>query len=280
MPDSNATKCILVILDGLGWEISRSLLGNIEGWVASGEANVWKMRSVLPSTSGPCYASIHTGVHPQEHGVLSNSHEHAVSHADIFSEVKSAGKVSAAVAHSYFSTYFQSDPFVPLRDLEVNDPTRVIPYARFYTMTGESSANLAVPSDFDLATQTTILMQQHMPDYVLLHLCSPDSVNHKYGPQSIECDLNTYQVDVALAHYLPTWREQGYEVMITADHGHSDKGHHGGTTAAMREVAFYYFGSAIGPTKDEVLCQTQIAPSILKRIGISIPESMQSKAFL
>ena len=30
------------------------------------------MRAVLPSISGPCYASIHTGVSPQVHGVLGN----------------------------------------------------------------------------------------------------------------------------------------------------------------------------------------------------------------
>ena len=47
-------------------------MGNLEGWVASGDARVWRMRSVLPSTSASCYASIHTGVPPQVHGILSN----------------------------------------------------------------------------------------------------------------------------------------------------------------------------------------------------------------
>ncbi len=65
-------KALLIILDGVPWRIARRLNGNLEGWVQSGEARVWKMRSVLPSTSACCYASIHTGVSPQVHGVVTN----------------------------------------------------------------------------------------------------------------------------------------------------------------------------------------------------------------
>ena len=58
-------KVLLIILDGQPWRNARRLNGNLEGWVHSGAARVWKMRSVLPSTSACCYASIHTGVTPQ-----------------------------------------------------------------------------------------------------------------------------------------------------------------------------------------------------------------------
>ena len=66
------TKLLLIVLDGLPWRNWKKFMGNLEGWVQSGEARVWKMRSVLPSTSACCYASIHTGVSPQVHGILSN----------------------------------------------------------------------------------------------------------------------------------------------------------------------------------------------------------------
>ena len=59
------TKLLLIVLDGVPYRNWRRLMGNLEGWVQSGEARVWKMRSVLPSTSACCYASIHTGVPPQ-----------------------------------------------------------------------------------------------------------------------------------------------------------------------------------------------------------------------
>ncbi len=57
-------KILLIILDGVPWRNFRRLFGNLEGWVDSGEARVWKLRAVLPSISASCYASIHTGVTP------------------------------------------------------------------------------------------------------------------------------------------------------------------------------------------------------------------------
>ena len=67
------SKLLLILLDGVPYANWRRLFGNLEGWVASGEAQVWKMRSVLPSTSGTCYASIHTGLPPQVHGIWGNA---------------------------------------------------------------------------------------------------------------------------------------------------------------------------------------------------------------
>ena len=81
------TKLLLIVLDGVPYRNWRRLMGNLEGWVQSGEARVWKMRSVLPSTSACCYASIHTGVPPQVHGILSNENRFRVAQPDIFSEV-------------------------------------------------------------------------------------------------------------------------------------------------------------------------------------------------
>ena len=104
-------KIVLVILDGLGFAQSRRLLGNIEGWVARGDARVWRMQAVLPTTSGPCYASIHTGLLPQDHGILTNQHLFKIDQADIFSAARAADLGTGAVAHSYFSSYFQRHPY-------------------------------------------------------------------------------------------------------------------------------------------------------------------------
>ena len=76
-------RVILLILDGLGYSYARQLMGNLEGWVEAEEARVWQGQAVLPSVSGPCYASIHTGLTPQDHGVTSNYHEGKLEDADI-----------------------------------------------------------------------------------------------------------------------------------------------------------------------------------------------------
>src|SRR5579883_3344973 len=98
---SAVRRIILIVLDGLGYAKARDYLGNIEGWVAAGAARRWRMRSVLPTVSGPCYATIHTGLLAQEHGVLSNyEHLRRIERPDIFSSVRAAGRTTGAVAHS------------------------------------------------------------------------------------------------------------------------------------------------------------------------------------
>ena len=241
---------------------------------------MWQGQAVLPSVSGPCYASIHTELTPQDHGVTSNYHEGKLEDADIFSAVRAAGGTTAAIAHSFFSDYFQASPFDPMRDMEVDDIHRPIQHARFYTMAGANKAQPATPSDIDLFWQMSLLIERHQPDYFLFHSCTLDSLSHNYGFNSIQIDKNCYTIDAALGDFIPRWQAQGYDVIITADHGQSARGHHGGTEAIMRDITIYYFANpnhAIqGPPPDYVISQTAIAPSILQRMGITIPESMQT----
>ncbi|RED54371.1 alkaline phosphatase family protein [Aestuariispira insulae] len=273
-------KAILMIIDGLGYSYCRRLLGNVEGWVARGDARVWKGQSVLPSTSGPCYASIHTGLDPQDHGVLTNGHTGRVAQPDIFSEARKAGLRTGAIAHSYFSDYFQRSPFDPLEDLEVDDENAPIQHARFYTMAGEGGGNLAIPSDYDLMALMTMMIKRKAPDYILFHSSTTDSIGHAYGADSIQMDQTAYTIDGAISTYLPHWLEQGYEVFITADHGQSGRGHHGGTEDLMRDIAIYYFGQAEGPQQDAVISQRALAPTILSRLGVPVPDSMKEQPFL
>src|SRR5262249_16416828 len=172
--------------------------------------------------------------------------------------------------------YFQRAPFDPVRDLEVDDPALPIQRGRFYTMASAHRGNLAVPDDRDLFAQVTIMAERHGTDYILVHTCSPDSVGHRYGQESIEMDTHLYQLDGALALSLPRWRAAGYEVMVTADHGQTPRGHHGGTTDEMREVPLYYFGEGQGPDAETILCQTQLAPAVLQRMAVAIPPTMRA----
>ena len=151
------TKLLLIVLDGLPWRNWKKFMGNLEGWVQSGDARVWQMRSVLPSTSASCYASIHTGVSPQAHGILSNEILFRVEQPDIFSEVTKAGGSTGAVTHSFWSIFFNRAPFDPVRDIEYDEPGGPITHGRFHTMTGYGLINQMTPSDADLFATLTML---------------------------------------------------------------------------------------------------------------------------
>ena len=273
-------KLLLIILDGVPWRNFRRLFGNLEGWVKNGDARVWKIRASLPSISAPCYASIHTGTPPQVHGILSNEVRFRVQQPDIFSEVAKAGGKSGAVTHSYWSEFFNRHPFDFVRDIEYDEPDGPIHHGRFHTMTGYGHDNQMTPCDADLFATLTMLAMRRDIDYGILHTCTLDSMGHRFGHDNVTMDHACAVMDAMLAAFLPGWLQAGYEVIVTADHGQTDRGHHGGHEDLQQDAALYYFGPAKGPKDDVLLDQLQLAPTILKRLGVKIPDAMKAKPFL
>ncbi len=274
-------KLLLIILDGVPLRNWSRLFGNLEGWVDSGDAQKWTMSSVLPSISASCYASIHTGVTPQEHGCTGNGNVFRIDKPDLFSEIRKAGGVTGAVTHSFWSEFFNRHPFDYVRDIEYDEPESLsINHGRFHSMTGYGHANQMTPSDLDLFATLTNLAGRFNLNYGILHTCTLDSMGHRFQHESHEMDHACFVMDEMLAPFIPRWRAMGYEVIVTADHGQDARGHHGGRDPLQQDFALYYFGEAQGPDADTALHQLQLAPTILNRLGVPIPDSMKASAFL
>ncbi len=274
-------KLLLIIIDGVPWRNWRRLFGNLEGWVATGEARVWRMRAVLPSTSATCYASIHTGVSPQVHGCTGNHNVFRLKEPDIFAQVRAGGGVTGAVAHSFWSEFFNRHPFDMVRDIEYDEPeSATINHGRFHTMTGYGHVNQMTPSDVDLFATLTSLAARFGLSYGMLHTCTLDSMGHRFFHDCEEMDNACYLLDEMLAPFIPRWRKMGYEVIVTADHGQDARGHHGGAGEDQQDFALYYFGDGQGPAEDTLLDQLQLAPTILSRLGAPVAATMAAKPFL
>ena len=274
-------KLLLLIIDGVPFRNWERLFGNLEGWVASGEARRWGMSSVLPSTSASCYASIHTGLTPQEHGVTGNDTIFRIDSPDVFSELRKIGAVTGAVTHSFWSAFFNRAPFEPIRDLEYDEPqSDSINHGRFHTMTGYGTANQMTPSDADLFATLAFLVDRHAIDYGILHSCTLDSMGHRFQHESHEMDQACFMLDAQLAPYIRRWRDQGYDIIVTADHGQDARGHHGGKSDLQQDYAFYYFGEGLFCGEDDRLSQLQMAPTILSLMGAPIAPTMKAKPFL
>lgn len=276
-----ARKLLLLIIDGVPLRNWLRLFGNLEGWVESGAAQRFVMRSVLPSTSASCYASIHTGVTPQEHGVTGNDNVFRVAQPDIFGQLRQKGLVTGAVTHSFWSEFFNRAPFDPVRDIEYDEPhSDTINHGRFHTMSGYGLINQMTPSDADLFATLTMLCARFALDYGILHTCTLDSMGHRFFHDSQEMDHACFKLDEMLAPYIRRWRDMRYELIVTADHGQDARGHHGGNDPLQREFALYYFGAAQDVSDGEVLSQLQLAPTILSLMGAEIPHTMTAAPFL
>jgi predicted AlkP superfamily pyrophosphatase or phosphodiesterase len=274
-------KLLLINLDGVHYRNFRRLFGNLEGWVDSGDARVWKQRAVLPSISASCYASIHTGVAPAEHGCTGNGNVFRLKHSDVFAQTRAAGGVTGAVAHSFWSEFFNRHPFDYVRDIEYDESeSDTINHGRFHTMTGYGLINQMTPSDVDLFGTLTNLAGRFGLDYGMLHTCTLDSMGHRFFHDCQEMDHACAVMDEMLAPFIPQWRAMGYEVIVTADHGQDERGHHGGRSPLQQETALYYFGDADGPSADTLIDQLQLAPTILGRLGAPVADTMKAKSFL
>ena len=261
------TKTILVIMDGVGYETATGQCGYLEGAVELGLARRWKMITATPSLSGPMYETIHTGLWPHEHGITSNESMRASDKPNVFSLARAAGKATAAVAHQYYHTLYVDRPWDSLRSIEHHDETTDIQHGRFYSMEGYGATNAVAPAEIDLCAQATLLAERHAPDYLLLHTSSADTLGHTFGGDSAEYRHQAWMIDNALSRAIPLWRELGYDIMVTADHGMNAERHHGGMERIMREVPFYYFGEADAPEAGEELSQLSIAATILGPVG-------------
>ncbi|WP_459443339.1 alkaline phosphatase family protein [Alphaproteobacteria bacterium US3C007] len=274
-------KLLLIILDGVPYRNWVRLFGNLEGWVQSGGAQRFKMSSVLPSTSASCYASIHTGVTPQVHGVTGNDTIFRLSQPDIFSQARKSDLITGAVTHSFWSEFFNRAPFDPVRDIEYDESeSSSINHGRFHTMAGYGHNNQMTPSDADLFATLTMLCHRFGLDYGILHTCTLDSMGHRFHHDSTEMDHACFMMDYMLAPWITKWRDMGYDVIVTADHGQDARGHHGGHDTLQQEFALYYFGNATGDGENTLVNQLQLAPTILSLLRAVIPDTMHEPVFL
>tara|TARA_B100000959_G_scaffold59174_1_gene62085 strand:+ start:972 stop:1811 length:840 start_codon:yes stop_codon:yes gene_type:complete len=271
-------KVILVIIDGLKFQTAVDQCGYLEALVESKKARRMKMIAVLPTLSAPIYETLHTGLEPVDHGITSNDNLRKSNSENIFSIAKENGLRTAAAAHSYFSTLYNADPYIPITDQETNDANKPIQYGRFYSEKGYSSFNISLISEHDLMNQASMMIDRYKPHYLMIHSCSCDSIGHKFGGSSQEYSKQAWMVNDQLAQHIPFWMEEGYRVLITSDHGFTDSGNHGGSSDIERWTPYYDIGHPRPGVAKETVSQLSVTPSILSLLGLSIPKNLKGVA--
>jgi len=263
------SKVILVVSDALRYDVALTNMGFLGHLVETKQATLYKIIGELPSMSRPMYETIHTGVPSSEHGVVANSIIRRSKMPNVFQSVTSNGKVTAAASYYWFSELYNRAPFDWINDKEVDDDNLPIQHGRFY--------KLDEYPDAELFTTAALLVRRFSPDYLLIHPSGMDYHGETYGSDSSEYRNQAIKQDAMLAPLLMEWKENGYTILITGDHGINQDGGHGGTTPEQREVPLFVIqpnGQGKGNT-GEIASHMQIAPTILKVLDIPIPSSMK-----
>lgn len=262
-------KVVLVISDGLRYDTAVAQMGFLGHLVEAELANLYKVIAELPTWSRPLYETIHTGLPVSEHGVVANRVVRRSIRPNVFQAAVKGGKTTAAAAYYWFSELYNHCPYDPIDDCEVDDDTLLIQHGRFYTRDDYPDA--------DLLAQAGNLVRKFSPDYLLVHTSGMDYMGETYGADSSEYRNHATRQDGLMASLIVEWRDLGYTVLVTADHGMSDDCLHGGTTPGVREVPLYLIASQIPAEHDaeDVVSQLQLAPTLCRLLGVPIPETMR-----
>ncbi|RAT17002.1 nucleotide pyrophosphatase [Lonsdalea populi] len=252
-------KCILVVLDGLNYQVARDAMGYLQAQCDAGRGRLYPLTSELPSLSRPLYECILTGVTPVESGIVHNDVQRLSNERSIFHYARDAGLITAAAAYHWVSELYNRTPFDPPRDRHTADKHLPIQYGHFYYEDDYPDSHLLIDAES--------LRRTHRPDFLLVHPMNIDDAGHRYGLSSPQYRNKARKADGYLSLRLADWLSAGYQVVITADHGMNDDRSHGGVLPEEREVPLFVFGDAFS-LGDASLRQTELCGTICEVLGV------------
>ncbi|WP_044391672.1 alkaline phosphatase family protein [Mesobacillus subterraneus] len=261
-------KVIMITLDGCRYDIAIQQLGFLNHFVEKGLASRFKVRSETPSNSRPLYEVLLTGVPTYETGIFTNYSVQRSKEQSVFSLAKEAGMKTGAAAYHWVSELYNRAPYSMLEDRIQHDEDRNIQHGIFYS-------DDTYP-DSHLFQDAHHIIHTYKPDFMYVHSMNIDDEGHKHGGNSIQYRQAVNRIDTILGIYLPIWKEMGYQLIVTSDHGMDDFGNHGGTMPEHREVPLFLFSDCIrAHTGSKEVEQLQLAPLVCSMLGIEKGHKMQ-----
>lgn len=263
------SKIVFVLLDGLQSHYAKEHLGYLEHLCEKEKAAKYEVLGELPSASRPMYETIFTGLPVYEHGISNNGICRLSHHDHLFKLLKQAHKKSLVLAYYWISELYLSAPFDKDKDIYHDDAMSCIDRGFFYF---EDTY-----PDNHLYSLSSNIMEKDDYDFVFIHPMNIDDAGHKYGAGSQEYANAVIQNDKLLSTYIPQWIDQGYSVVVGADHGMSENGYHGGNSDMQRSTALYVIDDQVIPGyHSQELTTLEFAPLLCHLLGLKPGKKMKS----
>lgn len=254
-------KVILIVIDGLNYQVAKECMGFLAALEQAGQGKLYKMACELPSLSRPLYECILTGRTPLESGIVDNTTIRLSTEKSIFHLAQGAGLKTAAAAYHWISELYNTCPYDAIKHRFTDNEAMPIQQGIFYHQDHYPDHHTLLDGEH--------LRQKHDPDFLLIHTMNVDDIGHKFALDSQQYRNSARRMDGYLSHFLPQWLEQGYQIMITADHGMNNDHSHGGTLPEEIEVPFMVLGQEFRPQSDlQPVKQTDICGLTCQLLGI------------
>ncbi|WP_432372511.1 alkaline phosphatase family protein [Pantoea allii] len=254
-------KTILVILDGLSHHVAQHAMGYLHAECAHGKGHYYSLTCALPSLSRPLYECILTGVAPVESGIIHNDVNRMSHERSVFHYARDGGLTTAAAAYHWISELYNRTPFEPARDRHTDAPTLPVQFGHFYSDDGYPDSHL-----FEDAES---LRLRYSPDFLLIHPMNIDHAGHQHGLSSAAYRNRARMADGYLSQWMPGWLAEGYQVMVTADHGMNDDRSHGGMLPEETTVPLFVFGEGFSRKAGLAPQQTELCGTLCSLLGVT-----------
>lgn len=257
-------RVVFVLIDGLRADTANDaevmpFLAELRAQGASAE-----VRSRPPSFSAPSYTVIFSGAWPDisDGPAVNLSYDEywTWTQDNLFSAVHRNGGRTAISGYNWFEKLVPQDA--------VDD--------HFYTAGEDKTADRAV---VDAALPW---LQSGDHQLVLIHLDQVDYAgHHEGGPAGPNWNAAATRADDLLREIVATLDLTRDTVLVTSDHGHLDRGGHGGHEEILLHEPLVLVGAGVKPgALNGVAQQVDIAPTVATLLGANIPASSEGHALI
>jgi hypothetical protein len=254
-------RVVVLLLDGLSHEASLRMpfLNTLRQKGADYLCTVG-----LPSLSNPGRAALFSGARQEVHGQMTNFDVRPLLVDTLFSEARRSGRKTGLVGTPSTLTLIGRPPdrVFGLGDKE--------PAADFHLLEAEIKK----------AEEGAASLVSGDLSFLFVEFNITDDAGHLWGGGSEEYRRAARLADAALEALVPRLDLSKDTLVVTADHGHTASGGHGGPEREVVEVPLVLVGAGIRPGVSGEARQIDVAPTVAALLGIPIPAANQGSLLL
>jgi type I phosphodiesterase/nucleotide pyrophosphatase len=259
-------RVVLVVIDGLRFDHSQQpFLDELRSRGVAAHAS-----AIYPTWSRPGYVSALTGVPPPASGVRTNRVVTPVPFDSIMERARAAGlHVATAGDIGMIPPLFLRPIGADLRQFDYHLSRDKLAAPPGYTWPFDDSRWADSRSELEESAGSVLAGNA---DLVIILAGDVDRAGHAYGGGSTQYAEAAANVDRALGHILAKVDLERDTIIVIADHGHTDRGGHGGIEAEVTTVPLILAGAGIvrgAVPADATL--VDISPTIATLLAIPAP---------
>jgi hypothetical protein len=208
---------------------------------------VFEGRSEHPTLSRPTYATLGSGATARLSGVATNGHRGALLLDSVFATARRAGlRVVLRDGTKWWWDLF------------------------------------AIPADERAGTTDDAIARLREPGraLALIHLVAADDAAHDHGAASEEYERAVERNAEILERVAAALRPERDLLFVTADHGHRDRGGHGGQEPEVVQVPFFLWGRGVRPGPHGEARGRDLAATAAIAAGLPLPAHSEGRPLL